>query len=230
MRAVGTLVERLKRGESISNRAGNPYIQEALEFEGLLYSPQEALEGGLARMFAERQGRPTFLEIGCYFGKNLIEMAQANPDSNFVGLDITYKRAVKTARKIRNLALPNAKVAICEGRQFLQSLPQGTLNGVCLFFPDPWAKKGQAKNRIVNPEFIATLQKILTPGGFFWFKTDAQAYAEVGLELARAAGWEISDFDAVPPELGGLDYFTVFEALFQRQNLPAYRRVYRTRR
>ena len=66
--------------------------------------------------------KPFVLEIGCYMGKNVVELAIQNPEINFLGIDITYKRVVKAARKLKKQFIDNGKIAICEGNSFLKDI------------------------------------------------------------------------------------------------------------
>jgi tRNA (guanine-N7-)-methyltransferase len=225
MKTVGGLIERLKRGESTPDRHHNPYLAEALSLEGVLYSAEELLER-FPHVFATCD-KPLLLEIGCYLGKNVLEFARANPGYNVLGVDITYKRVVKSARKIVADGLGNARIGICEARRLLEAVPDGSLGGVCVFFPDPWPKKRHVKNRLLNEEFLALLRLKLAPGGFFWFKTDSGRYFEEVMERIDPGVWSISQADAVPAELAPEPYVTVFEQLFLAKGLPIHRRVYR---
>jgi tRNA (guanine-N7-)-methyltransferase len=224
MRRVGSLIERLKKGEHVETKHDNPYLQEAMDYAGVLFTPEELLHAFPA-VFLEKD-RTIVLEIGSYLGKNLLEMATAVPGINVLGLEITYKRAVKTARKIRNAGLENARIAICDARHFLPEIPDGSLSGVCVFFPDPWPKLRHEKNRLVRKEFFELLATKLAPGGFVWFKTDHEPYFEYATEAAKSVGWGISERDVQPEILGSSPYVTVFETMFISRKEPIYRVVF----
>ncbi len=223
MRRVGSLVERLKKGEEVASRHDNPYVHEAVEFEGILLTPDEILPR-FPNIF-ENNEKPMIMEIGSYLGKNLVEMAKDVPSANVLGLEITYKRAVKCARKIRTNALTNARISICDARALLPEIPNQSLMGVCVFFPDPWPKARHEKNRLVRKEFFEILQNKLSPQGFVWFKTDHEPYFEYGLSAARECGWRISERDVQPALLATSPYTTVFEQMFLSRNEPVYRVV-----
>jgi tRNA (guanine-N7-)-methyltransferase len=215
----------MKDGQVAPDKHFNPYLHEALEHEGILLTASEWQEGE-ASPFCDPQ-KPLLIEVGCYMGKNVLEFAQNNPDWNVLGIDITYKRTVKAARKIKNLGLTNAKILISDARLALAQIPDESLSGLCVFFPDPWPKKKQKKNRLLQEPFLKLLAKKLSPqNGFFWFKTDSADYFESVQELIRAQKWSESAADVIPESLAPLPYTTVFEALFQGKSLPIYRRVY----
>lgn len=238
MRIIGALVERARAGQEIPSRHYNPYLMRATEFDGLLLTPAEILARGAQAIFncpsesPARSGqsfRPLVVEVGSYMGKNLIEMAERFPAMDFLGLDITYKRTVKTAQKIRLAGLNNAKVAICDARPFFKEIQSQTLTGICVFFPDPWPKLRQSKNRLWQSDFFEQASRSLVPGGFLWIKTDSKSYFEQAME--QSSEWFVPSIGSVPqdgtvvsnavPELfDGQDFVTVFEELFRRKGQP----------
>jgi len=225
MKQAGMLVERMKNGQAAPDKHFNPYLYEAMDYQGILLTASEWAERN--RDVFKDTTKPLLIEAGCYMGKNVLEFAQNNPDWNVLGIDITYKRTVKAARKIKNLGLDNAKILISDAHLAISQLPAGSLSGLCVFFPDPWPKKKQRKNRLVQEPFLRLLADKLEPQkGFFWFKTDSLDYFECVQDLGRTLHWGESAPDVVPSGLEPLPYTTVFEALFIGKNLPIYRRVF----
>ncbi len=241
MKIVGALVERARAGHVIPRRHYNPYLMRATEVDGLLLTPAEILARGAQSIFdcpSESPGRsdqgrsPLVVEVGSYMGKNLIEMAERFPAMDFLGLDITYKRTVKTAQKIRVAGLKNAKVAICDARPFFKEIQSQTLTGICVFFPDPWPKLRQSKNRLWQSDFFEQASRSLVPGGFLWIKTDSKSYFEQAME--QSSEWFVPSFapqdgtlvsNAVPELFEGQDFVTVFEELFRRKGQPVWSTV-----
>lgn len=225
MRQAGMLVERMKNGEAAPEKHFNPYLYEALEHQGILMTGSEWAQHA-GNPFPDAN-QPLLIEVGCYMGKNVLEFAQNNPNWNVLGIDITYKRTVKAARKIKSLGMTNAKILISDARQALAELPPRSLTGLCVFFPDPWPKKKQKKNRLLQEPFLKLLAEKLNPkNGFFWFKTDSEDYFQCVQELTTQMKWGESAPDVLPQGLEPLPYTTVFEALFMGKDLPIYRRVF----
>jgi tRNA (guanine-N7-)-methyltransferase len=215
----------MKKGQAAPDKHFNPYLHEALEYQDVLLTGTEWQESK-TNIFKAVE-KPLLIEVGCYMGKNVLEFAQHNPSWNVLGIDITYKRTVKAARKIRTLGLDNAKILISDARQALSHLPDHSLDGLCVFFPDPWPKKKQRKNRLLQEPFLQLLEQKLNPeSGFFWFKTDSEDYFDCVRELISKRAWTESAPEALPSRLEPLPYTTVFEALFVGKNLPIYRRVF----
>lgn len=223
MRNVGNIIEILKKGEVFPEKHHNPYLKEALDYDGILLTTTD-LETKMRTLFGEDKA-PLVIEIGCYLGKNLIEMAQANASMNFLGLDITYKRVVKTARKIHRLETKNAFVGICDGNLMLDFVDDNSITGVCVFFPDPWAKSKQQKHRLLSESFFEKLVTKLAPGGFFWFKTDHQDYFQDTIAMIKK--YDLKNERLAPPELiQGGPFVTMFEKMFNEKNQPTYEVTY----
>lgn len=224
MRNVGNIIEKLKSGDAIHERHFNPYLKEALAYEGILFTTAE-LQAQVRGLLGATPQKPAVIEIGCYLGKNLIEMANANPHINFLGLDITYKRVVKTARKIHRLGLKNAFVGICDGNTLLDFIDDKSLHGVCVFFPDPWVKLKQQKHRLLSESFFEKIQTKLAPQGFFWFKTDHEGYFQDTTSLIK--NYKLTQERNEPPEtISGGPFVTMFEKMFKEKNLPTYEVTY----
>jgi|GEM_PF-172940 len=226
MKNLGGLIEAKKRGEQGPERHHNPYLDEAVGLGEVLVTQEELLARFPDRLFSG-DPRPKLIEIGCYLGKNVVEFAQLNPHIDVLGIDITYKRVVKSARKINTLGLGNARIGICDARVLVEHAAPASFGGVCVFFPDPWPKKRHVKNRLLAQEFLDTLRTRIAPGGFFWFKTDSLRYFEDVMECIAEGGWSVSPADEVPHELTPSPYVTMFEQMFLSRGEPVYRRVFR---
>lgn len=160
------------------------------------------------------------VEIGCHKGQTITTMASDQKDTAFVGIDITFKRVVTTAQRASSLDLKNVFCAMVNAQAIDRLFAQGEVDGVVIFFPDPWVKKKrQAKNRLVEPRFVERLTRVLKPGGFVWLKTDQEVY----FEGARAA-FDGASYAPVTSGAGipAVDYTSAFEQRFQAQNLPTY--------
>src|SRR5690606_28975153 len=84
--------------------------------------------------------------------------------------------------------LKNVRVYDCDALEVLrQCIPDGSLDRVLLFFPDPWHKSRHHKRRIVQPAFAELVRQKLRPGGVLHMATDWQPYAEHMLEVMNAA-------------------------------------------
>lgn len=114
--------------------------------------------------------QPFFLDIGAARGRFLLEMAQLQPDYNFLGLEIR-EPLVTEANRIRDeLGLTNLHYLFCHVNPSLEtvlaSLPKNALNLVTIQFPDPWFKQRHGKRRIVQPQLVETLANYLNPNSW----------------------------------------------------------------
>jgi tRNA (guanine-N7-)-methyltransferase len=141
----------------------------------------DARERGFAKVFAGRVAHPLPLvvEIGFGRGEFLLELAQREPERAFVGIELSYKRALKMARRLAKLAIAN--VAIVEGRAeevLRDALEDASVACFWLNFPDPWPKKRHARRRFVQADTLALLARRLVPGGLLRIATDDPDYAQ----------------------------------------------------
>ena len=125
--------------------------------------------------------QPLLLDIGCARGKFLMEMAQLEPNWNFLGLEIR-EPLVETANQIRlELGLTNLHYVFCNAnnslKPLLSTLVKGILQRVTIQFPDPWFKNRHAKRRVAQPELIAELADYLAPGGVVFLQSDVKFVA-----------------------------------------------------
>lgn len=132
--------------------------------------------------------RPLFIEIGFGNGESLAQMAHAHPENNYLGIEVHRPGVGHLLLKIEELGLDNLRVIQHDAVEVLsRSIVPATLAGVFLFFPDPWHKTRHHKRRILKPDFVALLEKVIAPGGIFHAATDWQPYAEQMMAVMSAA-------------------------------------------
>jgi tRNA (guanine-N7-)-methyltransferase len=144
-------------------------------------SLDDAREQGFAKIFAGRVARPLPLvvEIGFGRGEFLIELAQREPEQAFVGIELSYKRSLKMARRIAKLPIANVALVEARAEEVLRdALPEASVACFWLNFPDPWPKKRHARRRFVQPESLVLIARKLVPGGLLRVATDDPDYAE----------------------------------------------------
>ncbi|PSB30459.1 tRNA (guanosine(46)-N7)-methyltransferase TrmB [Stenomitos frigidus ULC18] len=128
--------------------------------------------------------RPLHLDIGCGKGRFLLQMAQVQPDWNFLGLEIREPLVDQANGWKTELGLTNLHYLFCNAnnslRPLLQSLPAGRLQQVSIQFPDPWFKRKHQKRRVVQPDLIEALADALAPDGTVFIQSDV---AEVAIEM-----------------------------------------------
>lgn len=134
---------------------------------------------------AEVFGRtaPVVLEIGYGMGHSLVEMAQAAPGKDFIGVEVHLPGVGALLQGAETAGITNLRTYKEDAIEVLKLLPDHSIDTVQLFFPDPWQKKKHHKRRIVQPEFAQSLRRVLKPGGIFHMATDWEPYKEHMLEI-----------------------------------------------
>ena len=153
------------------------------------YYRQEPKPVELAAVF-DNPTRQLHLDIGCARGRFILRMAEAEPEWNFLGVEIREPLVDEANRLVSEAGLTNLHYAFCNAMLFLEGLladiPEDTLQMVTIQFPDPWFKKRHAKRRMVNAELIAAVVGKLARGGRVFVQTDIEFLAEEMFELFRA--------------------------------------------
>lgn len=127
-----------------------------------------------------------WLEVGFGGGEHLAEQAAANPDVGLIGCEPYVNGVARLLSLIENV--DNVRVVIDDARLLLKALPAGSLEKIFVLFPDPWPKVRHHKRRIVNPETVADMARLLKPGGELRLATDIMSYARPMLSATLADG------------------------------------------
>jgi tRNA (guanine-N7-)-methyltransferase len=174
-RTVRSYVRRQGRMTAGQQRA----LQELWPVFGL--DPNAKLSN-LTTIFS--QNAPCVVEIGFGMGDALLAMAKAMPEKNFIAIEVHKPGigALLAGLAAENIA--NVRVYNADAQEVLtHCLPDASLNGIQIFFPDPWQKKRHHKRRLINPEFAHLLCQKLQPGGYLHLATDWQDYAQQMLQV-----------------------------------------------
>ena len=127
------------------------------------------------------------LEIGFGMGETTAKIAQTLPECDFLAAEVHTPGVGALLKLIDELALTNIRVIQHDVVEVLQNmLADGSLDGVHIFFPDPWHKKRHHKRRLIQAEFVKLLCSKLKVGGYIHVATDWQEYAEWVLEVLNA--------------------------------------------
>lgn len=122
---------------------------------------------------------PTILEIGFGMGDASAEIAAAHPQFNYLCVDVHTPGVGSLLKNIEKRGLTNLRIIQHDAVDVLRyMLAREALEGVHIFFPDPWPKKRHHKRRLIQPEFVDLLCARLKPGGYIHAATDSQDYAE----------------------------------------------------
>jgi tRNA (guanine-N7-)-methyltransferase len=123
--------------------------------------------------------QPLHLDIGCARGQFLLEMAQAQPNRNFLGVEIREPLVLRANESRDELGLRNLHFLFCNINVSLEYLLEpNSLDSATIQFPDPWFKKRHQKRRVAQPELVQTLAAQIKPGGYLFIQSDVLEIAE----------------------------------------------------
>jgi tRNA (guanine-N7-)-methyltransferase len=157
--------KRLHRGQDALYRDVLPRLEIALS-DGAL--DPRALFPGAGRIV---------LEIGYGGGEHLARLAGEHPATGFIGCEVFSGGVAKLVQAVDERRLTNVRVFTDDAIKLLAKLPDASLDGAYLLYPDPWPKTRHHKRRFVSPVTLAELARVLKPGATFRFATDIEDYA-----------------------------------------------------
>lgn len=139
----------------------------------------------LDQVFGRRA--PRVLEIGFGMGASLLAMAQAEPELDFIGIEVHAPGVGRLLHGAAAAGIDNLRVYLADATDVVaECFGSCSLHRIQIYFPDPWHKKRHHKRRIIQPEFVALLADRLQPGGLLHLATDWAPYAEQMLNELEA--------------------------------------------
>jgi tRNA (guanine-N7-)-methyltransferase len=150
----------------------------------LVINPRESgfIRLDFEQLFGNRN--PVIVEIGSGKGRFLIASAMEQPNVNFIGIEksLHYHRVVRervSKRALRNVRLINHDAFLVLQRMF----PDNSVSEIHIYFPDPWPKRREQKRRIIRPEVLTEIRRVLVEGGSGIYVTDHREYFEIAAPL-----------------------------------------------
>ena len=176
-RKIRSFVRRAGRTTNAQSRAMNELApQFLLPFDGKLFdwSIFDSLSSPDQYQLPQR-----ILEIGFGMGESTAHIAQVRPQDVFLGIEVHEPGVGALLKKIGELQLSNLRLIQHDAVEVLeQMIARESLDGVHIFFPDPWHKKRHHKRRLIQEDFITLLVSRLKSGGYIHLATDWHHYAE----------------------------------------------------
>lgn len=173
----GRMTERQQRDyEELSEKWCIPYIEDIekkIDFETVFGN-----------------ANPVTIEIGFGMGAATALIAEANPNKNYLGIEVHTPGVGKLLGEIRQRNLTNIRIIQHDALEVLQNMiPLSSVAAFHIFFPDPWPKKKHHKRRLVQRPRTELMAERLVTGGYIYMATDWEPYAEFALEeLAATKG------------------------------------------
>ena len=167
------------------------YYAEMMPKIGVVYTPQPI---DLAAVYG--RNAPKILEIGTGMGETTAKIADANRDNDYLGVEVHVPGVGALCKQIAERGLSNLRICQHDAVEVVRDmLPEASLDGVHVFFPDPWHKTRHNKRRLIQSPFVALLASRLKPGGYLHCATDWENYA---LQMLDVLGREASLQNSVP--------------------------------
>ena len=161
----------------VRNRKGATELLEAHP-QYVILNPVDA-KGRWQEIFGN--DHPIHIEVGSGKGAFVSGMAKANPEINYIGIDIQKSVLSYALDKVLATSVPNIKLLWVDGSDLTDYFEEGEIDRLYLNFSDPWPKKRHEKRRLTYQSFLATYQQVLPENGEIHFKTDNRGLFEYSL-------------------------------------------------
>jgi tRNA (guanine-N7-)-methyltransferase len=153
--------------DSLLPRYGVPYSPARLDLDALF-----------------GRSAPHVLEIGFGMGETTAAVAATQPGIDYLGIEVHTPGVGSLLKLIDERALANVRIVQHDAVEVLEHMiAPDALDGVHIFFPDPWPKKRHHKRRLIQPPLVALIASRLKPGGYIHAATDWEEYAQQILEV-----------------------------------------------
>jgi tRNA (guanine-N7-)-methyltransferase len=195
-RAGRTTTGQAKAFEDLGPKFLQPYQASLLDYAACFSTPSATATATTARL--------NILEIGFGMGEATAHIAGLMPEKNFICCEVHEPGVGALLKRIGEQNLRNIRIVAHDAVEVIDHmLAPSSLDGVHIFFPDPWHKKKHNKRRLIQPGLIAKLAARLKPGGYLHCATDWQPYAEQILEVLSAEPLLRNPAAQTHPELAG---------------------------
>lgn len=176
---IRSFVRRMGRMSDAQER----YLSLMMPKIGITYAPDTSLD--LDTLFG--RSAPRILEIGCGMGETTARIASAHPHQDYIGVEVHTPGVGSLCKLIAEGELSNLRIIQHDAVEVVRDmLAEASLDGIHIFFPDPWHKKRHHKRRLIQGPFVALLASRLKPGGYIHCATDWEEYAQQMLEVLSA--------------------------------------------
>ena len=168
-----------------AGRVGPGQARALAEIGPQFLLPYQPVELDLDKLFG--RVAPRILEIGFGMGEGLAEIAAAHPENDYLGVEVHTPGVGALLKQLGERGLSNVRVVQHDAFEVLtRMLAPASLNGIHIFFPDPWHKTRHHKRRLIQPPLVRLLTSRLLSGGYIHLATDWENYAEQILDVLAA--------------------------------------------
>ena len=173
-----------------------PWVDEAIHnFDSFVFSKDMEIGEEKKGQWAEIFGRqaPLHVELGTGKGDFISQLAQRNPEINYIGIEMQQDVLYSAAKKIAELELKNVRLLVFDINKIEDIFAPGEVDRFYINFCDPWPKKRHAKRRLTHVGFLEKYRGLLKSGGRIHFKTDNRPLFDFSLEQFEEARLTVQD-------------------------------------
>lgn len=199
--------------------------REAIAESCYTVSNPEDYKGKWNQLFGN--DNPLYIEVGMGKGKFITEMAQRNPDINYIGIEKYSSVLIRALEKRKELDIDNLLFIRMDAEYIEDVFAENEVSGIYLNFSDPWPKDRHAKRRLTSRQFLARYDKILKRDGVVEFKTDNRGLFDFSMEEAPQAGWDILEYtyDLHNSNMSEGNIMTEYEERFSSMGNPIHKMI-----
>ena len=145
---------------------------------------------------------PVIIEIGFGMGESTLKIAKENPDKNYIGIEVFLYGFSKLLANASKENVTNLRLMRFDAVQVLQDMvPDNSVDGFHVFFPDPWPKKRHHKKRLIQVPFARLLASKLKTGGYIYCVTDWEDYANQMLAVFKEVDILSNPYNGFAPQV-----------------------------
>ena len=164
-----------------------PFTGQAIDWGKSFKSSHVDSAAPADQVDSSKTPRLKILEIGFGMGETTAKIAAARPADDFLAIEVHEPGVGALLKLIGEQELTNLRLMRHDAVEVVENMiPVSYLDGVHVYFPDPWHKKRHNKRRLIQPEFVSLLSSRIKPGGYWHLATDWQEYAEQMMEVLSA--------------------------------------------
>jgi len=201
--------------------------RETIASSKYVINKPEDLKGKWNKYF--KNDNPIHIEIGMGKGQFIIELAQRNPNINYIGIEKFSSVLVRAIEKLdeREDEISNLLLIRFDAEYINNIFEEDEIERIYLNFSDPWPKARHAKRRLTSKEFLGRYDKFLTRSGEIIFKTDNKSLFDFSLEEIKETDWKLRNvtYDLHNSEFAKDNVLTEYEKKFSSMGKPIYRLV-----
>lgn len=210
--------------------------RERIAVDEAVVQEPERQKGSWSTFFGNENS--IYIEIGMGKGQFITQMALANPDRNYIGIEKYSSVLIRAIEKRERLMeegndLSNLYYIRMDAENLTEVFDRDEVSGIYLNFSDPWPKERHAKRRLTSRQFFARYDQVLVPDGEVVFKTDNRPLFDFSLEEVTVAGWILKDYtyDLHHSPYAQGNIMTEYEEKFSSMGTPINRlRAYREKK